>query len=87
MPRYVYLGNKISLRQKYLKKDVYHSWREYGKLLKKHAIQNPSKYVMWYPGFTFRTNKFLHAILSTALHVMPAFVLDLLIRIQGGKPM
>ncbi|EFN86604.1 putative fatty acyl-CoA reductase CG5065 isoform X1 [Harpegnathos saltator] len=62
------------------------SWREYGSLLKKYAIQNPSKYVMWYPGFTFRTNKFLHSIFATTLHVLPAFVLDLIIRIQGGKP-
>ncbi|XP_014476194.1 PREDICTED: putative fatty acyl-CoA reductase CG5065 isoform X2 [Dinoponera quadriceps] len=61
-------------------------WREYGILLKKHAIQNPSKYVMWYPGFTFRTNKFLHVILAATLHVLPAFVLDLLIKVQGGKP-
>ncbi|XP_032686128.1 putative fatty acyl-CoA reductase CG5065 isoform X2 [Odontomachus brunneus] len=62
------------------------SWREYGILLKKHAIQNPSKYVMWYPGFTFRTNKFLHSIIAATLHVIPAFVLDLLIRVKGGKP-
>ncbi|KAL0122041.1 hypothetical protein PUN28_007080 [Cardiocondyla obscurior] len=41
---------------------------------------------MWYPGFTFRTNKFIHAIMVATLHYLPAFVVDLILRVQGSKP-
>ncbi|XP_023287990.1 putative fatty acyl-CoA reductase CG5065 isoform X2 [Orussus abietinus] len=62
-------------------------WAEFGQLTQKHAIDSPSKYVMWYPGFTFRTNKFIHKLMVTLLHFLPAFVIDLGLQFQGGKPM
>ncbi|KAL0122038.1 hypothetical protein PUN28_007080 [Cardiocondyla obscurior] len=62
------------------------TWGEFGCLVRKHAIESPSKYVMWYPGFTFRTNKFIHAIMVATLHYLPAFVVDLILRVQGSKP-
>ncbi|XP_029177624.1 putative fatty acyl-CoA reductase CG5065 isoform X2 [Nylanderia fulva] len=62
------------------------TWREFGYLTRKHAILSPSKYVMWYPGFTFRTNKFIHAIMVATLHFLPAFIVDLVLRVQGCKP-
>ncbi|XP_077258395.1 putative fatty acyl-CoA reductase CG5065 isoform X2 [Temnothorax americanus] len=61
------------------------TWAEFGYLTKKHAIESPSKYVMWYPGFTFRTNKFIHAIIVPTLHFLPAFIVDLILRVQGRK--
>ncbi|KAG7214096.1 hypothetical protein KM043_001455 [Ampulex compressa] len=61
-------------------------WGEFGKLTRKHAIESPSKYVMWYPGFTFRTNKFIHNVMVATLHFLPAFVVDLILRFQGSKP-
>lgn len=63
------------------------SWREFGYLTRKYAILSPSKYVMWYPDFTFRTNKFIHAIMVVTLHFLPAFIVDLILRVQGCKPM
>lgn len=42
---------------------------------------------MWYPGFTFTTNKFIHAIMAATLHFLPAIVVDLILRAQGSKPM
>ena len=63
------------------------SWAQFGKLTRKHAIESPTKYVMWYPGFTFRTNKFIHKFVVATLHYLPAFVIDLALRFQGGKPM
>ena len=62
-------------------------WREFGRLTRKHAIESPSKYVMWYPGFTFRTNKLIHKIVVAMLHFFPAFIVDLVLKFQGGKPM
>ncbi|XP_046420210.1 putative fatty acyl-CoA reductase CG5065 [Neodiprion pinetum] len=61
-------------------------WSEFGSLTRKHAIDSPTKYVMWYPGFTFRTNKFIHKLLVGILHFLPAFIIDLVLRCQGGKP-
>ncbi|XP_011166600.1 putative fatty acyl-CoA reductase CG5065 isoform X2 [Solenopsis invicta] len=62
------------------------TWGEFGYLVRKHAIEAPSKYVMWYPGFTFRTNKFIHTIISATLHFLPAFIVDLILRVQGCEP-
>lgn len=61
-------------------------WADFGQLTRKHAIDSPSKYVMWYPGFTFRTNKFIHKLAVGILHFLPAFVLDLILKFQGGNP-
>ncbi|GAB1866827.1 Fatty acyl-CoA reductase [Camponotus japonicus] len=62
------------------------TWREFEYLIKKYAIKSPSKYVMWYPNCTFRTNKFIHTIIVVMLHFLPAFILDLILRVQGCKP-
>ncbi|KAL6433578.1 hypothetical protein ACFW04_006576 [Cataglyphis niger] len=62
------------------------TWREFGYLTRKHAIESPSKYVMWYPDFTFRTNKFIHTIMVAMLHFLPAFIVDLVLRVRGYKP-
>ncbi|XP_072758219.1 putative fatty acyl-CoA reductase CG5065 isoform X2 [Anoplolepis gracilipes] len=62
------------------------TWREFGYLTKKHAIESPSRYVMWYPNFTFRTNKFIHFIIVTMCHFLPAFIIDLILRVKGCKP-
>jgi alcohol-forming fatty acyl-CoA reductase len=50
------------------------------------AIKNPSKYVMLYPGFSFRTNRFMHRVIEIFLHFLPALIFDLFMRCQGSKP-
>jgi len=62
-------------------------WRDFGILTQHHACDTPTKYVMWYPGFTFRTNRFVHKICEVLFHFLPAFVADLILRLQGAKPM
>ncbi|XP_076235260.1 putative fatty acyl-CoA reductase CG5065 [Calliopsis andreniformis] len=61
-------------------------WGSFNDIIKKHAIEWPSKRVVWYPGVTFRTNKFMHSVASTILHVFPAFVVDFFLRLLGSKP-
>ncbi|XP_076663324.1 putative fatty acyl-CoA reductase CG5065 [Andrena cerasifolii] len=56
-------------------------------LINKYAVKWPSNDVMWYPGVTFSTNKFMHNVMSSILHVLPAFVGDFLLRLLGRKPM
>ncbi|KAF4517874.1 hypothetical protein B566_EDAN001827 [Ephemera danica] len=52
----------------------------------KTARHSPSKYVQWYPNVEYTTCLFLHRTYDTLLHYVPAFVLDLIMRVQGQKP-
>jgi len=61
-------------------------WHELGNLTLKHSLTTPSKYLQWYPGFSFTTNRFKHAVKDTLLHSLPAFLVDILLRLQGNKP-
>ncbi|KAJ9591141.1 hypothetical protein L9F63_002296, partial [Diploptera punctata] len=62
------------------------SWQEFGILTQRHACSTPTRYVMWYPGFTFRTNRLVHKICASLFHFLPAFIADLILRLQGAKP-
>lgn len=57
-----------------------------GELVRKFAIESPTKYVMWYPHVTYRSSQFLHKIAVAVLHFLPAFVVDLILRCRGSKP-
>ncbi|XP_046979585.1 putative fatty acyl-CoA reductase CG5065 isoform X1 [Schistocerca americana] len=61
-------------------------WAEFGRLTQKHACTSPTRHVMWYPGFTFRTNRLMHKICEALFHIVPAFVVDMVLRLQGAKP-
>ncbi|XP_043290160.1 putative fatty acyl-CoA reductase CG5065 [Venturia canescens] len=63
------------------------TWARFKDLTQKHAVVSPSKHVLWYPGVTFRTNEFMHKLMAAMLHQLPAFIVDLMLRFQGGKPM
>lgn len=41
---------------------------------------------MLYPNFTFRTNYVIHKIIEAFLHLLPAYVFDIILRLQGKKP-
>ncbi|KAJ8668111.1 hypothetical protein QAD02_009774 [Eretmocerus hayati] len=61
-------------------------WGEMGDLTHKYAIESPSKYVMWYPHLTYRSNQFCHKVAVAILHFFPAFVVDMILRFRGSKP-
>ncbi|XP_014233671.1 fatty acyl-CoA reductase 1-like isoform X1 [Trichogramma pretiosum] len=61
-------------------------WGEVGEMTKKYAIESPSKYVMWYPHVTYRSSRFFHKIAVGVLHFLPAFFIDMVLRLRGGKP-
>ena len=62
-------------------------WGPAKDLINKYAVMWPSKDVLWYPGTTFRTNKFVHKVMSSLLHILPAFVGDFILMLLGKKPM
>ncbi|XP_055608036.1 fatty acyl-CoA reductase 1-like [Uranotaenia lowii] len=61
-------------------------WYRYGEITTECAIKNPTKYVMLYPWFQYRTNRLMHKIVEVFLHFLPAYVFDVLMRLQGSKP-
>lgn len=62
------------------------TWGEMGSSLLKYARKNPSKYVMMNPTLSYRTNRFVHWLYEIVLHIFPAVVFDLMLRVQGKRP-
>lgn len=62
-------------------------WHEFGEMTKKYAIINPTEKVLFYPGFTFRTNRIVHKFVELVFHMFPAFIVDIFLRAQGIRPM
>uniref|UniRef100_A0A336MJD1 Fatty acyl-CoA reductase n=1 Tax=Culicoides sonorensis TaxID=179676 RepID=A0A336MJD1_CULSO len=62
------------------------TWQDFGILLQKYWIKHPTKYAMLYPSFSYRTNYPIHKIIETFLHILPAYVFDIIMRLQGKKP-
>lgn len=63
------------------------SWKRYGELTTIAALQYPSKYISWYPGFSYRTNRPMHWIYAALFHTAPACLFDLLLYCTKHKPM
>ncbi|XP_049296161.1 putative fatty acyl-CoA reductase CG5065 [Anopheles funestus] len=61
-------------------------WHEYGRITQSCAVRNPTKHVLLYPGFRFRTNRFVHKLVELLLHFLPAYLFDALVRARGGQP-
>ncbi|XP_033204452.1 fatty acyl-CoA reductase 1-like isoform X3 [Bombus vancouverensis nearcticus] len=49
--------------------------------------QIPMKNTLWYPSCTVVANKYVYDALNILLSVLPAFAVDIFLRLQGGKPM
>lgn len=62
-------------------------WSDYGRMTLKYARQFPSKYVLLYPNFAYRTNRTVHRFYELFFHFLPAIGYDLLLRSKGLKPM
>lgn len=61
-------------------------YRELGDRIVKYARINPSKYISMYPNFKYQTNRSIHRIYEVLLHFLPAFIFDIVLRVQGKKP-
>ncbi|XP_049883822.1 putative fatty acyl-CoA reductase CG5065 [Pectinophora gossypiella] len=60
-------------------------WGNFSRLCMKWSRENPTKYVMWYPNFTFTESRFMNTFWEVSLHFLPAFLYDMLLRAQGRK--
>jgi alcohol-forming fatty acyl-CoA reductase len=62
------------------------TWQGLADGIMKYARKNPSKYMVMYPEYTYRTNLKVHFLYEILLHFFPAIIFDILLRIQGKKP-
>lgn len=62
-------------------------WSDYGRMTLKYAREFPSKYVLLYPNFAYRTNRTVHRFYELFYHFLPALVYDMLLRYRGMRPM
>ena len=62
------------------------TWQELADGITKNARKYPSKYIMMYPEYTYRTNVNVHFVYEVLLHFFPAIILDILLIVQGKKP-
>lgn len=61
-------------------------WQDYGQATLKYSRKNPTKYVMLYPNFSYRTNRVIHTFYEWFYHFLPAILFDVLLRLRGTKP-
>lgn len=61
-------------------------WEDYGRMTLKYARKNPSKYVMLYPNFSYRTNRVVHRFYELFFHFLPALLYDIYLKYAGMKP-
>ncbi|XP_043604661.1 fatty acyl-CoA reductase 1-like [Bombus pyrosoma] len=47
----------------------------------------PMKNTLWYPSCTIVANRCVYNVLNILLNVLPAFAVDIFLRLRGGKPM
>ena len=50
-------------------------------------IDTPLNDTLWYPGCLVVANKYIYNVLSVIPRVFPAFVIDIFLKLRGGKPM
>jgi len=52
------------------------TWRDYGRLTEKFSLKFPSRHIMFYPGFSYRSNLYTHWFFLILFQVIPAIVVD-----------
>lgn len=62
------------------------TWYEIGESIKTYARKSPSKYVLMYPDFFYTKSRFVHLVYEAFFHFLPAIAFDLMLRVQGKRP-
>ncbi|CAD1470774.1 unnamed protein product, partial [Heterotrigona itama] len=50
------------------------------------SVETPMNDISWYPYCKIVENKFIYDILNIFLHVLPAFVIDIVLKLRGKEP-
>ena len=62
-------------------------WGQLKDTLVKCTIETPLNDTLWYPGGPMIANRYIYNVRSVIPHVLPAFVIDIFLRLRGSKPM
>ncbi|XP_074109524.1 putative fatty acyl-CoA reductase CG5065 [Cotesia typhae] len=63
------------------------TWGKFGHYLNKYAVESPTKLAVWYPGFNYTPSLLFHKISTVLFHHVPAFIIDIVLKFRGEKPM
>lgn len=53
----------------------------------KSLLRNPFSGVLWYPGGSFKRSRIYNSVCVTAFHTIPAYLIDVMARLSGKKPL
>ena len=62
------------------------TWGQIEKIGHDALVKYPMSYVMWYPSGSFKNNLYHHKLDTILYHYVPAYLLDVLIRLSGKRP-
>ncbi|KAK9306399.1 hypothetical protein QLX08_002915 [Tetragonisca angustula] len=62
-------------------------WGQMKDMIVQCSIETPLNNVLWYPCCKLVANKFVYNVLNMLLHILPAFVIDIFLKLLGSKPM
>ncbi|XP_048269631.1 putative fatty acyl-CoA reductase CG5065 [Bombus terrestris] len=63
------------------------TWGQMQQLVLEHGRKMPLNDTLWYPGCPMTTNKYIFNALSVIPYVLPAYIIDIFLRLRGSKPM
>ncbi|XP_069702736.1 putative fatty acyl-CoA reductase CG5065 [Periplaneta americana] len=61
-------------------------WKDVEDIGYENILKNPFDDVLWYPGGSFKSSRILNNICVLVFHMIPAYILDLVARMSGKKP-
>ncbi|CAD1469916.1 unnamed protein product, partial [Heterotrigona itama] len=62
------------------------SWEKLKNIFLECSLEAPPNDILWYPYCKIVESRFLYNILNIFLHVFPAFVIDISLKLRGKKP-
>uniref|UniRef100_A0A336MZZ9 Fatty acyl-CoA reductase n=1 Tax=Culicoides sonorensis TaxID=179676 RepID=A0A336MZZ9_CULSO len=62
------------------------TWGRFVNLSIENMRKHPLEGVLWYPTGILRQNRFMNTVHATLVHYIPAYILDIIARVAGRKP-
>ncbi|XP_043521445.1 fatty acyl-CoA reductase 1-like isoform X2 [Frieseomelitta varia] len=62
------------------------SWDHLNNIFLECSVETPCNDITWYPYCKLVESKFVYSILNIFLHVLPALVMDIVLKLRGKKP-
>ncbi|XP_033362677.1 putative fatty acyl-CoA reductase CG5065 [Bombus vosnesenskii] len=62
-------------------------WGQMKDTMVKCSIETPLNDTLWYPGCPMIANRYIYNLRSVIPHVLPAFIVDIFLRLRGSKPL